>query len=379
MDIKLDEIQLDIAKEARRFLEKEMPMETVRELFEDDRGYTDDLWKKMNKMDWMKIRIPEAYDGAEMEQIDLCIILEEMGRAVAPGPFFSTVQLAAEAILAAGSEDQKKAYLPKIADGKMIGTLAISEPDSGADTDYIQMPAHADGNGFVLNGTKLAVPDAHVADFLVVPARTEPGSDPSQGITLFLVDKDAPGLDITLLPTMDGTRKLCAVEFKDVAASDVLGQVDQGRKPLDKVLQRAQVGLAAECVGGAQRAMEIATDYAKIRVQFDQPIGAFQAIKHACAQMFVEVESGRSLLYWAAWAQDHADEKEAALAASAVKSYCAEAYTKVASSALQVHGGIGFTWENDIHLFLKRAKGNELSLGDPAFHREKIVQLLTQG
>lgn len=378
MDIKLDEIQLDIANEARRFLEKECPAEIVREAYEDDRGLTDKLWNQMSEMDWMKIRIPEAYGGAEMEQLDLCIILEEMGRAVVPGPFFSSVQLAAEAILAAGSEDQKKEYLPKIGDGKMIGTLALSEPDSGADTDYIQMSARADGDGFVLSGTKLTVPDAHVADVMVVAARTEPGTEPSHGVTLFLVDKDTDGLRVNLLPTMDGTRKLCAVEFKDVRASGVLGEVNQGRAPLDKVLQRAQTGLAAECIGGAQRAMEIATEYAKTRVQFDQPIGAFQAIKHACAQMFVLVESGRSLLYWAAWAQDHADEKEAALAASAVKAYCAEAYTKVTASALQVHGGIGFTWENDIHLFLKRAKGNELSLGDPAFHREKIVQLLTE-
>jgi len=313
-----------------------------------------------------------------MEQIDLCVMLEEMGRTVLPGPFFSSVQLATEAIIAAGSEEQKRKYLPKLAEGKLIGTLALSEPDSGADTDYIQMPARAEGDGFVLSGTKLTVSDAHVADFMVVAARTEPGNSPNEGITLFLVDKDAKGLKTTLLPTMDGTRKLCAVEFNDVHASGILGEVNNGRKPLDTVLQRAQVGLAAECIGGAQRAMEIATEYAKTRVQFNQPIGAFQAIKHACAQMYVLVESGRSLLYWAAWAQDNADKKEAALSASAVKSYCAEAYTKVASSALQVHGGIGFTWENDIHLFLKRAKCNELSLGDPAFHREKIVQLLTQ-
>jgi alkylation response protein AidB-like acyl-CoA dehydrogenase len=378
MDIILNEIQLDIAKEARRFLEKEAPMEFVREMFEEDKGYTDGLWKKMCEMDWMKIRIPEEYGGAGMEQIDLCVMLEEMGRTVLPGPFFSSVQLATEAIIAAGSEEQKRKYLPKLAEGKLIGTLALSEPDSGADTDYIQMPARAEGDGFVLSGTKLTVSDAHVADFMVVAARTEPGNSPNEGITLFLVDKDAKGLKTTLLPTMDGTRKLCAVEFNDVHASGILGEVNNGRKPLDTVLQRAQVGLAAECIGGAQRAMEIATEYAKTRVQFNQPIGAFQAIKHACAQMYVLVESGRSLLYWAAWAQDNADKKEAALSASAVKSYCAEAYTKVASSALQVHGGIGFTWENDIHLFLKRAKCNELSLGDPAFHREKIVQLLTQ-
>lgn len=378
MDIKLDKIQRDLSKEARRFLKKEASMEYVREMFEDNRGYTEPVWKKMAAMDWMRIRIPEEYNGFEMGQLDLCVILEEMGRNALPGPFFSTVQLAAEAIITAGSSDQKKTYLPKIGDGKILGTLAVTEPESGNDIDYIQMPATKNGDSFVLNGTKIAVPEAQVADFIVIAARSASTPDPLQGITLFLVDSAAEGLTVTLLPGMDGTRKLCAVELKNVKPLDVLGEINQGRAPLDKVLQRAQVGLAAECVGGAQRAMEIASEYAKMRTQFNQPIGAFQAIKHACAQMYVEVETGRSLLYWAAWAQDNADEKEAALSASVVKAHCAEAYTKVAGNALQVQGGIGFTWESDIHLYLKRAKCNELSLGDPAFHREKIVQLLTK-
>ena len=189
----------------------------------------------------------------------------------------------------------------------------------------------------------------------------------------------ADGVSLSLLPTMDGTRKLSAVEFANVrvSAESILGEIHHGWVPLQKVLQRAQVGLSAECVGGAQRAMEIATDYAKVRIQYDQPIGAFQAIKHRCTQMFVDSESARSLLYWAGWAQDHGDENEAAVAASVAKSYCGEAFTKNASSGIQVLGGTGFTMENEMHLFLKRAKANELALGDPVYHRERIIELLT--
>jgi alkylation response protein AidB-like acyl-CoA dehydrogenase len=379
MDISLSKVQIDIAKEARRFLDKECPTDYARQMFEDERGFSDDIWAKITEMDWLRVRIPEPYGGMGMDQMDLTMVLEEMGRVVLPGPFFSTVLLAAEAIMDAGSDAQKERYLTRIAAGEIRGTLALHEPNGGADLDHIQMEARADGDGFVLDGTKLFVPDAHVADILVCAARTEAGNDPAQGITLFLVDLNADGVSASLLPTMDGTRKLCAVEFKGVrvGSEGVLGEPHKGWWPLRRVLQRAQVGLCAESVGGAQRAMEIATEYAKIRIQFDQPIGAFQAIKHRCAQMYVEVESSRSISYWAAWAQDHGDPKEAALAASAAKAYCSEAFTRVSSGAIQVLGGTGFAWENDAHLYVKRAKANEQALGDPTYHREKVVQLLT--
>jgi alkylation response protein AidB-like acyl-CoA dehydrogenase len=379
MDISLNNIQIDIAKEARRFLDKECPTDYAREMFEDERGFTEEIWSKMTEMDWMRARIPESYGGAGMELLDLTLVLEEMGRAVLPGPFFSTVLLAAEAIMEAGGDSQKESYLPGIANGEIRGTLALHEPDGGADLGYIQMEARADRDGFVLDGTKISVPDAHVADFLVCAARTEPGNDPAQGITLFMVDLSTDRVSVSLLPTMDGTRKLCAVDFKGVwvSAEGILGNLHQGWDPISRVLQRAQVGLCAECVGGAQRVIEIATQYAKIRNQFDQPIGAFQAIKHRCAQMYVEVESSRSILYWAAWAQDCGDPEEAALAASVAKAYCSEAFTHIANGGIQVLGGTGFAWENDMHLYLKRAKANEQALGDPVYHRERVIQLLT--
>ena len=379
MDVTLSKVQMDIAKEARRFLDKECPTDYARDMYEDERGFTEEIWAKMVDMDWMRVRIPEPYGGMGMDQMDLTMVLEEMGRVVLPGPFFSTVLLAAEAIMDAGSDAQKERYLTRIGAGEIRGTLALHEPDGGADLGYIQMEASVHGDGFVLDGTKLFVPDAHVADILVCAARTEAGNDPAQGITLFLVDLNADGVSASLLPTMDGTRKLCAVEFKGVRVGPegILGGPHKGWGPLRRVLQRAQVGLCAESVGGAQRAMEIATEYAKIRIQFDQPIGAFQAIKHRCAQMYVEVESSRSISYWAAWAQDHGDPKEAALAASAAKAYCSEAFTRVSSGAIQVLGGTGFAWENDAHLYVKRAKANEQALGDPTYHREQVVQLLT--
>ncbi len=379
MDIRLNEDQIEIARQARKFCENESPIDFVRAMYEDERGFTDDLWSKIVEMGWTAMRIPEAHGGLDMDLMDLAVVMEEMGRAVVPGPFFSTVLLASEIIMEAGSDSQKTSYLSRMAEGEIRGSLALHEQESGADLSHIQMEARNDGEGFVLDGTKLFVPDAHSADFIVSAARTKAGKDRTEGVTLFLVDLDADGVSVTLLPTMEGGRKLCAVEFTGVSLSReaILGDLHKGWGPLSRVLQRAQVGLCAECIGGAQRAMEMATEYAKVRVQFDQPIGAYQSIKHRCAQMFVEVESGRSILYWAAWAQDHGDAREAALSASVAKAFCSEVYRNASASAIQVLGGTGFSWEHDIHLYLKRAKANEMALGDPVYHREQVAQLIT--
>ena len=378
MDISFNEDQIEITNQAHRFLENECPPEFVREMYEDPRGFTDALWLKMAEMGWMGMTIPEKYNGIGLGMTDLCIILEEMGRVVLPGPYFSTVMLAVEILMAAGNESQKEAYLSRIALGEMRGTLAMLEPDGGSGPRYIHMEAKPDNGGYILNGTKIFVPDAHVADFIVVVARTGAGDDPTEGITLFLVDTEAPGVSITPLLTMDGSRKQSEVRFEGtkISSEDVLGEVNGGWIPLGRALNRAQVGLAAENVGGAQKAMEIAVDYAKIRVAFGQPIGAYQAIKHMCAQMLVEVEGSRSILYYAAWAQDEEEPGQAALAASVAKSHCSEAYRNVCTDCIQVLGGIGFTWEHDAHLYLKRAKGNQVALGDTAYHREEIARLI---
>ncbi len=378
MDITLSKTQQNIAQEARRFLKKECPSEYVQKMFKDPQGMTDDLWRKMAEMDWMAMRIPENYGGMGMEQIDMSLLLEEMGRVVLPGPFFSTVILAGETILAAGTDTQKRQYLSAIADGKAKATLALHEPDGGSDLGYIDMSGTRNGEDFILNGTKLYVPDAHLADFIVVPVRTGTTGEPADTISLFVMSAREKGVTISPLPTMDGTRKLSAVICRDVqlTKASILGELNKGWHPLMHALQRAQVGLCAEAVGGAQKAMEIASDYAKVRVQYDQPIGSFQAVKHMCAQMFTETESSRSMLYWASWAQDFGAENEATIAASSAKAYCTDAFTNVAAKGIQVLGGTGFTMENEMHLYLKRAKANQAALGTPVYHRERIMQLL---
>jgi alkylation response protein AidB-like acyl-CoA dehydrogenase len=378
MDTRLDEEQVEIVRQARRFCENECPVDYVRAMIEDERGFSDTMWSKMAAMGWLKMRIPVQYGGLGMRSMELALILEEMGRALFTGPFFPTVLLAAELIVEAGDDSQKEYYLPRIAAGEIRGTMALHEPDGGADPGYIQMQARSNGDGFILKGTKLFVPDAHVADFLVCAARTKSANERSQGITLFLIDRRVKGLFVSLLPTMDGTRKSCAVEFKNVPvkADGILGVVHEGWKPLQRVLQRAQVGLCADCVGGAQRAMEIAVDYAGTRVQYGRPIGSFQVIKHRCTQMLQQVESSRSIMYWSAWAQDYAVPEKAQLAASVAKVYCSEASKDVSTWAIQVLGSIGFCWEHDIHLYLKRARANEVALGDPEYHRERVAQLL---
>jgi len=380
MDITLSKTQEDIIKEARRFLKKECPSEYVQAMFLDDIGFTDELWDKMKRMDWMALRIPEAYGGMGMEQLDMSLLLEEMGRAVVPGPFFSTIILAAEVILAAGTESQKKQYLADIADGQIKATLALHEPEGGIDPTYIRMRAEPDGDDFILSGTKLYVPDAHLVDIIVVPVLTRASNNPADDLSLFIMDNHTSGISVSPLPTMDGTRKLSAITFDRVRLPKdaILGEPNQGYSPLVRALQRAQVGLVAESVGGAQQAMEIATEYAKVRIQYDQPIGSFQAVKHMCAQMYTDAESARSMLYWASWAQDYGDKTEAAMAASAAKSYCTEAFTTVASKGIQVLGGTGFTMDNEMHLYLKRAKANQAALGTPTYHRERVMRLLTE-
>jgi len=379
--IKLNHDQVEIARQARRFVENEFPMEYVRDMFEDPSGFTEDAWKKMVEMGWTAMLLPESCGGLDMALMDLCLIFEEMGRNVTPGPLFSTVLLAAETVKEGGDETQKKKYLTGIASGELRGTLALSEPDAGADLDYVRMEARTDGDRFVLSGTKLFVPDAHTADFLIVAARDGEGDEQNKGISLFLLDAGRDGISVSLLPTMDNTRKLCAVEFRDVSVGQdgMLGERGRGWSYLRRSLNRAQVGVSAECVGGAQRCMEMATQYAKERIQFDQPIGAFQAVKHRCSQMYLEVESARSLLYWAAWSQDHGDPKEAALSASAAKVYCTESFKHVACAAIQILAGTGFTWEHDLHFLLKRAKANEVMMGDPFYHREEIARIMAEG
>jgi alkylation response protein AidB-like acyl-CoA dehydrogenase len=359
---------------ARKFLENECPSTFVRARMEEDAGVTADFWKKLAEQGWLGLVYPEEFGGTGLGFVDLTVLMEEMGRAVMPGPFFSTL-LAGLAIVEAGSADQKKEWLGKIADGAAKASLAWTEPSARWDAPGVTTSARNAGATWALTGTKLFVPDAHLADVLVIVARTSEGKRPEDGVSLFLVERGAKGLQTKLLPTMDQTRKLCEVKLEDAPAT-LLGAKDAGWAPLERVVQRATVALCAEMCGGAQKVLDMTTEYAKIRIAFGKPIGSYQGVKHRAADMLVDVENAKSLTYYAAWAVDE-NVPEAALASSMAKAYTSDAFRKVAGAGIQLHGGIGFTWEHDLHLYFKRAKSSEFTFGDASYHREKVAQLIS--
>ncbi len=376
MDFGFSEEHEMLRQSARDFLAKEAPMTYVRRMMDDERGFTDAVWKKMGELGWMGLILPEQYGGSGMDFVDLVVVLEEMGRVVLPGPYFWTAVVGGTALLEGGSAAQKERYLPKLATGDLRVTLAQLELDARWDADGIQLEARKDGAGWRLSGTKMFVGDAHTADLLIVAARL-PGSKGPEGVTLFLVDAKARGVAPKLLNSMDQTRKICEVELADVAvgADAVLGAPGEGWRLLDRIVDRGKVGLCAEMCGGAQKVLEMSVEYAKVREQFGRPIGSFQAIQHKCANMLVEVESSKSATYYAAWAVAN-DVPEAPLAAAMAKAYTSDAYRHTAGEGIQIHGGIGFTWEHDMHLYFKRAKSSEVTFGDAVWNRELVAQLI---
>ncbi len=377
MDFGFSQEQELLRSTARKFFENECPSTFVRQRMEEPAGVTDAFWAKLAEQGWLGLVYPEEFGGTGLGFVDLTVLMEEMGRVVMPGPFFSTVLLGGLAILEAGSPEQKKEWLGRISAGEAKVALAVTEPSARWDAGGITVAARRSGAGFSLTGTKLFVLDAHVADALVVAARTAERARPEEGVGLFLVPRDAAGVSVKLLPTMDQTRKLCEVTLTDVAipASHVLGGAEAGWAPLARVFERATVALSAEMCGGAQKVLEMTTEYAKIRVAFGKPIGTYQGVKHKAADMLVESENAKSLTYYAAWAVDER-VPEAALAASMAKAYVSDAYRRIAAAGIQLHGGIGFTWEHDLHLYFKRAKSSEVMFGDATYHRERVAQLI---
>jgi alkylation response protein AidB-like acyl-CoA dehydrogenase len=361
---------------ARKFFENECGSDTVRRLMETPEGISPGLWTKIAEQGWLGLVFPEAYDGLGLGLVDLVVLMEEMGRAVVPGPYFSTVLLGGLAVLEAGSEAQKKEWLPKIAAGDKRVALAWMEPSAQLGPAGVTLTATEKGGRYTLSGTKLFVHDAHTADALVVAARTRPGAG-AEGVSLFLLPRDTSGLRVTLLPTMDQTRKLCEVTCVDVVvgADALLGPAGAGWAPLARVLDRATVALCAEMCGGAQKVLDMTVEYAKIRQAFGRPIGSYQGVKHRAADMLVDVENAKSITYYAAWALDEG-AAEAPLAVSMAKAYVSDAFRRVAAAGIQLHGGIGFTWEHDLHLYFKRAKGSEFTFGDATHHRERVAQLV---
>jgi len=377
MNFGFNEEQELLRSTARKFFDNECASETVRKLMDGPEGMTPDLWKKIVEQGWTGLIFADEHGGMGLGFVDLVVLMEEMGRAVVPGPFFSTVLLGGLAIREAGTDAQKKAWLPKISSGEARATLAWMEPSAELGARGITLTATAKGPGFTLDGTKLFVHDANTADVIVVAARTASGKSPEEGVSLFLVPKGTPGLSVTLLPTMDQTRKLCEVAFKnvEVGADALMGQAGSGWAPLARVIDRATVALCAEMCGGAQKVLEMTVEYAKIRQAFGRPIGSYQGVKHKAADMLVDVENSKSITYYAAWAMDEG-VPEGPLAVSMAKAYVSDAYRRVAGAGIQLHGGIGFTWEHDLHLYFKRAKGSEFTFGDATWHRERVAQLV---
>jgi alkylation response protein AidB-like acyl-CoA dehydrogenase len=375
MDLGLNEEQEMLRKSARDFLQGECPKQLVRQLDESDGGYSVELWRKMAELGWMGLVFPEKYGGSGRGFLDLAILLEEMGYNIVPGPFFSTVVLGGLTILAAGNEEQRMEFLPKIARGGVILSLALTEATAGYDAASVKTKATTRNGKYVIKGTKLFVLNANVADYILCVARTRRTKNPEDGITVFLVDARSPGLKCTLLKTL-ARDKQCEVIFDDVTVSEksVVGKRDEGWPIVKDILEKAAVAKCAEMVGGAQAALDMAVNYAKERVQFGRPIGSFQAIQHYCADMAMDVGGSRFVTYKAAWKVS--EGLPAALDAAIAKAWVSEAYGRVALSAHQIFGAIGFTMDHDIHLYYRQAKAAEIIFGGADFHRAVVAREL---
>ena len=358
----------------RRFLEEHSPTTEVRRLMETEAGYDRGVWQKLSEeLGLPGLHIPEKYGGQGFGYVELCIVMEEAGRALLCAPFLSSAVLAANAILEAASESQKARLLPAIASGKTLSTLAFTEADGLWSTSSVATTAKPEGDVFRLDGEKHYVVDGHIAELIVVVAR-EPDSAGEDDISLFVVDGRDEDVVCETLTTADSTRKLSRLRLSSVRA-ERLGEAGAGEAALKRTLDLAAIALASESVGAAQKVLEDSVAYAKTRVQFGRPIGSFQAIKHKCADMLLEVELARSAASYAAAAVAEDSEEVPALA-SLAKAFCSDVFFRAARDSIQIHGGIGFTWEQDMHLYFKRAKSSEVFLGDPTYHRELLAQRL---
>ena len=366
MNFAFSEEQETLREFVRNFLEEKSSEASVREQMETDNGFDADVWQQMSEqMGLQSLIIPEEFGGQGFGYVELIVVLEEMGRSLLCAPFFSSVVLAANTLIHSGDESAKAELLPQIASGT-IATLAFTEENGKWDQSGITMQASESDGGYTLDGSKMYVLDGNTAEIILVAAQT------ANGISLFTVNAEAEGLTRTSLATMDQTRKQSKIDFSGTPAT-LIGEEGKGWDILSTVLDLAAVGLAAEQVGGAQMCLDMAVEYAKVRVQFGRPIGSFQAIKHKCADMLLEVESAKSAAYYAGWCAAEMND-ELPSTASLAKAYCSEAYFHAAAENIQIHGGIGFTWEHPAHLYFKRAKSSELLFGDPTYHRELLAQ-----
>lgn len=374
MDFGLSAEQELLQQSAREFLRHECPSALVRSVMDPARdGWPRDLYAKMAELGWLGILIPAQYGGAGGELLDAAVLCEEFGRTALPGPFFSSSVLAALTLRFAGRASHRRQYLPGLARGDSVGTLAWSEGSARFDEiDSMESRCERQRLRLCLQGTKWFVTDAHVADWFLVVCRIREGR--RSDVALLLVPRDHPGVKVQPMLDADQTRRPCQVEFDNVTLPHKcwIASGERVRSTLKRVFDAASILLAADSLGGAARVLDMTVEYAQVRQQFGRPIGSFQAIQHACAEMVAAIEPARALLWYAAYAFDH-EPRRASYAASMAKAHLCDVYTGAAERALRVHGGIGFTWEHDLHLWIKRSLWNRHAFGDPTFHRERVA------
>jgi len=370
MNFELSETQRAIKDAAREFFSNEMRSADVRRLIDTDTAFDPAIWRKCAEQGYTGMLFPEEYGGVGLGLVEMAATLEEMGRALLPGPFVSTVLLAGTALSRAASEQLKQTYLTAICRGDARATVAILERSASWRREAIAMEANDCGGGFELTGEKLFVGEAAVADFIIVAARTREARD----LVLLLVPSGAAGMRTTVTPGVDLTRRLYRVSFDKVRVPQdhLVARGTDAEAALDYAIDVTALGLSAEMVGGMQQLLDHTVAYTKTRAQFGRPIGSFQAVQHRCVDMFALVEGSRAATYYAAWALGQQDP-DAQLAVSVAKAYASDAFREVGNMAIQLQGGMGFTWENDTHLYYRRAKGSELACGDATFHRDRIA------
>jgi alkylation response protein AidB-like acyl-CoA dehydrogenase len=369
MDFGLSEEQIELKRSAREMLAAQCPATLVRAAMAEDRGMPAELYRTMAELGWQGILVPEKFGGMGLGMLDAALLLEEGGFAAMPGPFLFSAAIATRTLIQSGAEEQCEKWLPRMAAGKALGTVAIVEEDDSLAPQSIAMTATEDSGGYLLSGVKSFVPYANLADFILVAARLD---GELAAVDFFVVENPSPGLSVTMLKTIDLTRRVGRLEFSRV-------QVPRGARLhanqlLDSTVNTGAVAVAADALGGAERALEMAVDYSRVREQFGRPIGGFQAMQHMAADLVAAIEPARALLWYAAYAQD-ALPAEAGRAASMAKAMLSEVYSRTAGSSVFMHGGIGFTWEHDLHLWFKRARFDEAYFGNPVFHRERVAQL----
>jgi alkylation response protein AidB-like acyl-CoA dehydrogenase len=377
MDFSLSEEQEMLRKMARDFLSAECPKVLVRKVEESESGYSPELWKKMAELGWMGLALPEKYGGAGLSLLDMAILFEEFGRAAAPGPMFSTLILGALPILEWGTEEQKKAILPKVASGELVLAMAIWEPEVNEAPAFIAARAISQGDNFVISGTKLFVPYAHVSHYMLVATRTHGAPGDEKGITVFIVNSKARDITMTPLATIAADKQF-EVRFDKVLANsrDMLGELGGGLSPVKETLKKATALQCAVMVGGAQQELEITAEHTKNRVQFERPIGTFQAVQHKLADMYVDVNGARWTAYQAIWrlSEGLPADREVAIA----KAFANIACQRVAFAAQQLHGGLGVDKDYDLHFYFRRAKALALTLGSTPFHLKTIESEISQ-